>query len=398
MASRPRRQGATIPSRGRELAAHRPRPILRILQAWGMAGIGAAGRNRCLLVAGIVAALALLVLVGRAQQHALPVAEPPVRTTLPALPVTVVARPLDAAAGLHIGPPVDPLGGEAFPVAVGEGAVWVVLHGDLVRVDPFRNRVVARVRVSLPEQAVDVLLAGGTVWVATSVGVVGVDPRTGRVLGTVPTSGRGGPVAAGNGSLWWLVCEGPAAAGRCRLLRRDPPTLAVAAVVSVPEAVVPGVAVDGGSVWVLSGEGPGLWRLRMAGGAAHATAVASGFGAVWVLTDLYTAASPSGTRIGPALLRIDPAAGRVAAALPLADLDRPVALAIGARSVWVQGWQIHHDTTASVVVERVDPATLRVVEAFDTGGDADSRMAVGLGSLWVTRPSTGDLLHVAADG
>jgi hypothetical protein len=49
------------------------------------------------------------------------------------------------------------------------------------------------------------------------------------------------------------------------------------------------------------------------------------------------------------------------------------------------------------VVERVDPATLRVVEAFDTGSDADSRMAVGLGSLWVTRPSTGDLLRVAAD-
>src|SRR6266540_1897792 len=211
--------------------------------AWGMAGIGAAGRNWRLLVAGIAATLALLVVVGRAQQHALPVAEPPARTTLPALPATVIARPLDAAAGLHIGPPVDPLGGEAFPVAVGEGAVWVVLHGELVRVDPSRNRVAARVRV------------------------VGVDPRTGRVLGTVPTSGRGGPVAAGNGSLWWLVCEGPAAAGRCRLLRRDPPTLAVAAVVSVPEAVVPGVAVDGGSVWVLSGEGPGLWRLRMAGGA-----------------------------------------------------------------------------------------------------------------------------------
>ncbi len=251
------------------------------------------------LMMGLMLVLALLVVVGRAQQHALPVAEPPARTTLPALPATVVARPLDAAAGLHIGPPVDPLGGEAFPVAVGEGAVWVVLHGELVRVDPSRNRVAARVRVSLPEQVVDVLLAGGTVWVATSVGVVGVDPRTGRVLGTVPTSGRGGPVAAGNGSLWWLVCEGPAAAGRCRLLRRDPPTLAVAAVVSVPEAVVPGVAVDGGSVWVLSGEGPGLWRLRMAGGAparvalplvtlpapaagaAHATAVASGGAGDW---------------------------------------------------------------------------------------------------------------------
>jgi len=389
--------------------------------AWGMAGIGAAGRNWRLLVAGIAAALALLVVVGRAQQHALPVAEPPARTTLPALPATVVARPLDAAAGLHIGPPVDPLGGEAFPVAVGEGAVWVVLHGELVRVDPSRNRVAARVRVSLPEQVVDVLLAGGTVWVATSVGVVGVDPRTGRVLGTVPTSGRGGPVAAGNGSLWWLVCEGPAAAGRCRLLRRDPPTLAVAAVVSVPEAVVPGVAVDGGSVWVLSGEGPGLWRLRMAGGAparvalplvsspaataamAHGTAVVSGFGAVWVLTDLYLyldgaagpSASASGSRIGPALLRLDPAIGKVAAALPLAALDRPVALATGARSVWVQGWQLHHDATASLVVERVDPARLRVVEAFDTGTGPDSRMAVGFGSLWVTRPSTGDLLHVA---
>jgi hypothetical protein len=64
----------------------------------------------------------------------------------------------------------------------------------------------------------------------------------------------------------------------------------------------------------------------------------------------------------------------------------------------VQGWQIRDDATASVVVERVDPATLRVLEAFDTGGDADSRMAVGFGSLWLTRPSSGDLLHVATDG
>jgi hypothetical protein len=389
-----------------------------------MTEIGAAGGNRRLLVAGIVAALALLVLVGRALQHALPVAEPPARTApLPDLPATVVARPLDAAARLHIGPPVVPSGGEAFPVAVGEDAVWVVLHGELVRVDPSRNRIGARVRVSQPEQAMDVLLAGGTVWVATLGGVVGVDPRTGRVLGTLPTNGQGGAVAAEDGSLWWLACDRPAVAGRCRLLRRDPQTLAVAAVVSLPEAVVsvpeavaPDIAVQGDSVWVLSGAGPGLWRLRVAGGApervalplvtppapaaaaAHATAVASGFGAVWVLTDLYAAAAPWGPRVGPALLRIDPAAGRVAAALPLADLDRPVALAIGASSVWVQGWQIHKDATASVVVERVDPATLRVVEAFDTGGDAGSRMAVGLGSLWVTRPSTGDLLRGAADG
>jgi hypothetical protein len=223
-------------------------------------------------------------------------------------------------------------------------------------------------------------------------------------------------VVAAGGSLWWLACDGSAAAGRCRLLRRDPATLAVTAVLSLPEAVVPAVAVEGGSAWVLSGRGPGLWRLRLAGGAptrlalplvtppapaaaaAHPTAVASGFGAVWVLTDLYAAAAPWGTRIGPALLRIDPATGRVAAALPLAGLDRPVALAIGTRSVWVQGWQLRDDATASVVVEGVDPATLRVVEAFDTGGDAGSRIAVGFGSLWVTRPSTGDLLRVAADG
>jgi hypothetical protein len=384
-----------------------------------MAGIGTAGRNRRLLVVGIVVAVALLVLIGRVQRSALRVAQPPARTVLPVLPVlpaVVAAQPLDAATRLHIGSPVDPIGAEVFPVAVGEGAVWVVLHGDLVRVDPSRDQVAARVRVSLPEQAVDVMLAGGTVWVVTSAGVVGVDPRSGRVLSTVPTSGRRVAVAAAAGSLWWLACEEPALDGRCRLQRRDPPTLAVAAVLSMPEAVIPGVAVQGGSVWVLSGAGPGLWRLRMAGGAparlalplvsspaparaaAHATAVASGFGAVWVLTDLYAAAAPSGIRIGPALLRIDPVAGRVAAALPLADLDRPMALAIGARSVWVQGWQIRGDATASLVVDRVDPAGLRVVEAFDTGGDADSRMAVGLGSLWVTRPSTGDLLRVAADG
>ena len=388
---------------------HRPAAILcgsglsaRGRRAWAMAGIGAAGGDRRLLVAGIAAALALLVLVGRA----LPVAELPARPVLPALPARVVAVPLESAARLHLGPPVVPSGGEAFPVAVGEDAVWVVLHGDLMRVDPSRNRVATRVRVSLPEQVIDVLPAGGTVWVATSTGSVGVDPRSCRLVGRVPTYGQGGAVAAEDGSLWSLACDRPAGAGRCRLLRRDPPTFAVAAVVSVPEAVVPGIAVHDDSVWTLSGTGPGLWRLRVAGGAparvalplvsspaptqvtGHGTAVASGFGAVWVLTDLYAAAAPWGTRIGPALLRIDPATRKVAAALPLAGLDRPV---------WVQGWRLHQDATASVVAERVDPATLRVVEAFDTGGDAGSRIAVGLGSLWVTRPSTGDLLRVAAD-
>src|SRR6266540_3798176 len=294
--------------------------------AWGMAGIGAAGRNWRLLVAGIAAALALLVVVGRAQQHALPVAEPPARTTLPALPATVVARPLDgprAGHGAHQRPRWSRGGWERQPVVAG-----------------VRGACCGR-------------------------------PVPAAAARPADACGRGGCVCARGG--------GPRRRGRWRQ-RMGPERRRARAV----------AAAHG---WRRARAG-----CPAAGDPARATAVASGFGAVWVLTDLYTAASPSGTRIGPALLRIDPAAGRVAAALPLADLDRPVALAIGARSVWVQGWQIHQDATASVVVERVDPATLRVVEAFDTGGDADSRMAVGLGSLWVTRPATGDLLHVAADG
>jgi virginiamycin B lyase len=115
-------------------------------------------------------------------------------------------------------------------LAAGEGALWAIWDGTLVRLDPATGRALARVTISqagavYPYQ---VAVAGGAVWVASASTEVGtpqllwrVDPQSMRVtgqlrLGTTPS--RLLPIAlAGRDEALWVANGGAGA-----ILRLDP--------------------------------------------------------------------------------------------------------------------------------------------------------------------------------
>jgi DNA-binding beta-propeller fold protein YncE len=120
------------------------------------------------------------------------------------------------------------------------GAVWTTAYGrgELERIDPKRNRVVAHWQ--LP-QATGVVGAFGSVWAAGATGVIRVDPATGKLLATVPIDTGAGWTAASTDAVWVTTPAG--------LARIDPQTNVVETTVALagplgdPDVV-------GGMVWV----------------------------------------------------------------------------------------------------------------------------------------------------
>jgi virginiamycin B lyase len=115
-----------------------------------------------------------------------------------------------------------PVDDEAADVAVGGGAVWAVggkcdasTPGDdarVFRIDPATNRLVATIPLNLyssgraPDFPGAVAAGQGGVWVALSFGprtgeVVRIDPRTNRVVARIPTGGHVGELRLGGGSV-----------------------------------------------------------------------------------------------------------------------------------------------------------------------------------------------------
>jgi DNA-binding beta-propeller fold protein YncE len=193
-------------------------------------------------------------------------------------------------------------------VAAQDGTVWVsccaLQHGPgpagvLLRVDPRRNRVVARIPIA--DGPLAVAAGGGAVWVATARGgVLRVDPRSNRVVGRVP-------LAAGS---------------------------RVEAIAATPQGIW---AVDTGDYHVLRLD-PGSGRVGLAVAAPLPRGVGVGDGGAWaIVTNDRT------------LARVDERDGRLRARVP-ADLVRDVrGIAVGAGALWV--------TTGNQVL-RLDPRRL----------------------------------------
>jgi DNA-binding beta-propeller fold protein YncE len=192
-------------------------------------------------------------------------------------------------------------------VAATDTAIWVSSGeqqdgqrgGILMRIDPHRNRVTAR--VPLPTVPSDVAATRDSVWVAMTNGqVLEIDAARGRPLGVVDTGGPLGftqTIALGAGSVW---LADPLAGV---VLRVDPHSLRVQA--------------------------------RIATGAI--TALAFGSGGVWAVGK-------------PGILRIDPASSRVAAMLPAAEVEGVLMVATGAGWVWAGSAEL---------VTRLDPKLIR---------------------------------------
>jgi hypothetical protein len=368
-------------------------------------------RDWRLVVAGVVVMLIALVVVGRLQGRNLVADDAGVSR---ATSVTVGTDDAPTASGLTVAGRVA-LPGQAVAVAVGEGAVWVLLEqGTLLRVDPDRHQVTGRLELGAtddrgaPWERVGPLAVGaGAVWVGNGQGTVTarVDPVRLRV-----TARFGGhAVAVAHGVLWSYCCRrGEAATGfgrvDARTLHPGPPLLVRDA--SGRPRPVGWFAVGTGAVWTAVFQDHRVWRVPTAGGPSHAVVWVSGFpyglaadeGAVWVLSSRGEPGSPR-DRTGR-LRRLDQRTGKVTATTPLPDLDVgrdgvAVGLAVGDDGVWVAGPDARGSHAGGILL-RVDPASGRVAGWLrDPRWFFQDVLAAGPRGAWVATAAPA-LLHMVA--
>jgi hypothetical protein len=163
------------------------------------------------LVAGVVVMLLALVVVGRLQGGNLPGSD----AGVPRAVSTTVADATPVASGLAVAGRVA-LPGQPAAVAVGEGAVWVLLEqGTLLRVDPDRHRVTGRLELETPTDGMPLgpwdvrvgplAVGAGAVWVGTRRGTVTV--RVDPVRLRVAARFAGNAVVVAHGVLWSYCCR-----------------------------------------------------------------------------------------------------------------------------------------------------------------------------------------------
>jgi streptogramin lyase len=315
-----------------------------------------------LLVAGVVPGL----LARRAGQSPVPTVEEPV---VPGRPVVAARIRLDrpftdvdigfgaawvAGQGelVRIDPQTNrvvatiptPVSGENASIAFGEGAVWVTsgqTNGVVYRIDPAANRVTATIGV--PGGAFGIVVAAGTVWVTQYLPepdpghVARIDAHSNRLLAPVEVPNLPGALRYGLDAVW--------VTSRFTVSRIDPHSGAV----TQPLHRVSDVrAVGGGALWgtyANSAADAGVQRIDPVTGQVVATIripngvlIAFGLGTLWVAQDASSITSggnePAKTKPGK-LYRIDPATNRVLGRpVPLPGIA-PTALAVGEGAVWV---------------------------------------------------------------
>jgi hypothetical protein len=324
------------------------------------------------LAAGVVVMLLALVVVGRLQGGNLPGGDAGPRAT-----GTTVTGATPVASGLAVAGRVA-LPGQPAAVAVGEGAVWVLLdQGSLVRVDPHSHQVTGRLELGtptggMPLHPLDVrvgplAVGAGAVWVGTRRGTV--TDRIDPVRLWVTARFAGNAVTVAHGMLWSYCCpRGDEIMGFSRIdtrtLRPRPPL--VITDTSGSRQPVGRLAMGTDAVWTQRPGDQRLWRVPLAGGRARALRMA-GFpyglaadsGAVWVLSGTGDPGSDH-DRTGR-LRRLDQRTGQVTATTLLPDLaaSRAVGPVLGGGAVWLAGPYTRLQAGGSILV-RVDPTSGRV--------------------------------------
>jgi streptogramin lyase len=276
---------------------------------------------------------------------------------------------------------VDLGGAEAYGLAITEDAVWAVPYraATLVKVDPGSMKVVST--LPLAAQPASLLSAAGSLWVAGYGGhLYRVDAATGKVTADVPTAGEVCcDLSFGGGFVWALDPSG-------FLLGVDPATAAIVRRYPVPinRNAHSNVVYAGDSVWVAS-DGAPMQRIEPKTGKAAQVDVGGGVpflvqgGRLW-------GADPG------AVWALDPATGKVAQRIALANSTEVMALAIDGTTLWAG---IRRPGRVGAVL-RIDLASGNVLgELRDI--TIPARIEVGHGSVWVT-DSGSNLLYRLARG
>jgi virginiamycin B lyase len=343
----------------------------------------AAQREGLRVGAAVLGAVAVLAVAGRITSPQAPAARsPPTPITTPA-PTTTSAPAQQLPLPERWATAQIEVGHGGGPLVFAAGSLWVGAwrDGQVARVDPRSNRVVARFPAGGPNPA-GLAVGAGTIWVThpDTDEVVRLDPTTGRVVARIklgplpfqvaPADRRFLPslVAVGAGAGWVATARGAVA-------RIDAASNRVVAVITLLPGRPAAIAIAAGSVWVATG-GEGLARIEAATNRLletirldlYAERVAVGGRAIWVggpTTDPIV-------EIAGAVARIDPATGGVREIIPT---GLPVGLAAAAGAVLVT-----EPDTVGGALECIDPERL---PAAMTLQPALGELAVGGGAVWI---------------
>jgi DNA-binding SARP family transcriptional activator/ABC-type branched-subunit amino acid transport system substrate-binding protein/streptogramin lyase len=226
-------------------------------------------------------------------------------------------------------------------LAVGAGAIWIgngvrqertALPESVSRFGPESAVVEETIRLSRADAAALVLISqdslrphiavtDAAVWVVNpDLSVSRIDPRTNRVVAGV-AGVRALSIAAGEGEVWIVNDRG-------EVVEIDPRTYAASKPIPVAAAVLGGLAVGAGAVWVADPLGGSVWRidpdpeiLRTIPLEVGVGGIAFGEGAVWATNE-----------ISNEVYRIDPNTNE---ARVVSRMAAPRGVAVGEGGVWV---------------------------------------------------------------
>lgn len=266
-----------------------------------------------------------------------------------------------------------PLGGGAL--TVGEGAVWAMSNAEstLMRIDPARNAVVARIKVSPPEAAA---AGDGAVWLTYPADdtVLRIDPVADKVTARIHVGPRPTGIAVSPGAVWVADAYGPSVS------RIDPATNRVVATIRVGPTRVccaehMSLTVTGGKLWVAVPNANEIVRIDPARNDLVAMLKLPYSPCAYLVAD-QTGVWSAGGGCADVVGRIDVRTKRLTATV---DEPHAVGLAHAFGSVWAA-------VIDSANLDRIDPHTGRLIARLHVGG-TPVRLGVGFGSIWVNDDS-----------
>ena len=254
----------------------------------------------------------------------------------------------------------------------------------LMRIDPARDAVVARIKVPAPEAAA---AGDGAVWLSNPSynTVTRIDPATNTVAATIRVGSQPEGIAVSPGAVWVANAGGLADAGGPTVSRIDPATNRVVATIPVgPKgdccAQHTDLIASPRSVWVALANGSSIVRVDPATNRVVATArmgyppcgfLAADATGVW-FTDPCSGGTPSVQKAPPDVVaRVDSHTNRLTTRLD--DVD-PVGIQVAFGSVWV--------ATGAGNIDQLGPHSGRLVARLHVGGSPD-QLGAGFGSVWV---------------
>jgi streptogramin lyase len=279
------------------------------------------------------------------------------------------------------------LGGDPDWLAIGFGSVWVAVpkNNELVRVNPVRNVVQARIAVD-KEPCYGIGIGTDRVWVLNcqSQTLTRINPKTNKVDLRVPVKinpAGEGSIAVSARSVWFVSNEDghqstlvEASATTGRVLRKI--------AVGKDSAVV---KLSGGAVWVVSSGESKVYRVDPIKGKVTARMdvapgprfAAVGAGSLWVL-------SQSDGSVARIDLRTNKVTDVIAAHVPGAGGE----ICYGGGLIWV--------TMSGTPVTRIDPMHNKVIDQYGNYPKADA-IRCGFGSVWISDHGKGDLWRIAVE-